>query len=390
MRIYFLMGAAQISKQGKRILIFSILIIAAAIIFSVFGPPAQEREREKPIYMVQIDAGTVLEGDSVTLLNHLADANVNTVALQVFPNEGEKKVYWKSDIAPSGDDALSAFIDLAHKKNIGIWAWMTTLDMPWIYETHPEWRVRAYKDGAYTTETGEYKRISPCVNEHREYIGKVYYELVSKYDIDGVLLQDDLYMERGEDFSDACKEAFKKEFGQELTPEVLDSDLSGKFYEWRSEQLTAVVKGVRQSIRRANPRAKLAVNVYPDSVVGKTDSNYDEYLQYIGQNYAAISDNADYAAVMAYHRTDNQPVEWVKEVARQALLQADPKKVIIKVQGIDWVSGKKLPDAEVKRALALAEEAGARNFGIYLWNFDISDFGIVFGKALAQLTGISI
>jgi len=337
------------------------------------------KETKEPLYLAQIDAETVLKYGNEALIEDMIKGNVNTVVLQVFPDD-KYGVYWNSSIAPTKKDLLRDFIDKAHDNNIEVWPWMTTLNMQWVYENNPEWRVKAYKNGKYTTDTGWYKRISPCVLEHREYINNLYTEIALKYDIDGILLQDDLYWGENEGFNDKCKQLFYDEFGTDLNHSILQSDLEDEFYEWRAKQLTDVVKGINENVKKVNPDVKLAVNIYPDSVIGETDPHYKTHMSYIGQNYSQLSDNSDYVVIMTYHKMDKQPVEWIGEITKQAIKQSNPNKIIIKVQGVDWNTNTKISNNEVKQALNLAKINGAKNLGIYLCNFSMSDFDLDFEK----------
>ena len=342
-------------------------------IFLTLNNNGNKFKTEEHVYLAQIDARTVMDKDE-GLIKDLLKGNVNTIALQVYPDDNEVL----SSSLSLNKEMLKDFINISHKNNLKIWFWMTTLDIPQIYEKNPQWRIKAYKKGKYTTETGWYKRVSPCAQEHRDYLYKFYYELASQYEIDGILLQDDLYLGENEDFSDSCKQLFRQEFGLDLNPSILETPLRHEFYEWRAAQLTEIVKGINATIKRAKPDIKLGVNIYPDSVIGNTDPSYKNYLSEIGQNYSQLSNNADYAVIMAYHRIDEQPVNWVGEVTNQAIKQINPDKVIIKVQGVDWNNGIKIPNIELKKALLSAKENGAENFGIYLWNFNMSDFDLVF------------
>lgn len=347
--------------------LFFTCMVAAGNLNMYYAEPA------RPVYLAQIDAQTVIGYGSDAVINDLIKGGINTVALQVFPDNGEKGVYWNSSLVPTKEDTLGRFIDKAHEKNLRVWAWMVTLDMPLVYEKHPEWRVKAYIDGKYTDDTGWYKRISPFVDEYNEYIRSLYKEIAGKYDVDGFLLQDDLYLSNAEGFDNASKMAYEHDFGKKLTPDILHTDSEAdKFCDWKAKQLTHVVREIRAEVQAVDPRLIVAVNVYPETVTLEPSNE-------ICINFTDIADNADYAAVMAYQKLDPvHPVSWVGNVTKDAIRKVGSDKVILKIQGTDWNNSIKLPNDEVKLALDLAKKNGAKNFGIYLYNYEMSDYGLKF------------
>ena len=106
-------------------------------------------------------------------------------------------------------------VEKAHKENIQVFAWMTTLDCPWVLADHPEWGVVAYdwETGDYLTNASWWLRVSPFNTQHVEYLKELYADL-AQYDIEGIVFQDDLYLTDNEDFSWYAAAAYSQEFGK--------------------------------------------------------------------------------------------------------------------------------------------------------------------------------
>lgn len=104
-------------------------------------------EQEEPAHMYKIfgaqyDTGDLYSVDVNRLIQQLKEAGVNTVIFRVFDYEYEPLsdcgVYFQTDHAPVKRDVLQEVVEKAHKENIQVFAWMTTLDCPWVLADHPE------------------------------------------------------------------------------------------------------------------------------------------------------------------------------------------------------------------------------------------------------------
>ena len=323
------------------------------------------------VYFVQVDAKTVVKIGADAVVSDLLAGGVNTVALQVFSDEDIVGVYWDSEIAPVREDILGEFVSVAHENGLSVFAWMTTLDMPWVYEEYPEMRLKRNDGGKITTDTGWYDRVSPCSSEHRAYVADVFTEIVRNYDIDGFLLQDDLYWGSDEVFDEFTRNEYFKYTGRVLTVKAAQSDA---FHWWKSEWLTLVVKEVNDAVKEVDPGVRLAVNVYAGCPLDKPWC-----LSSFGQDYDALSLNSDYMAIMAYPVLSGESPEWVGDVATLALARERAgKETIIKVQVVDWDVGEDVDADDVRKALEAAKSGGARNLGFYLSGRSMSEIGIDF------------
>ncbi|MDD2612983.1 MAG: family 10 glycosylhydrolase, partial [Bacteroidales bacterium] len=136
------------------------------------------------------------------LLDKLQKSGINVVLFQVRP---EADAWYDSPYEPwsryitgeqgkdPGWDPLAFMVKECHKRNIDIHAWLNpyrvktsptkVLAKTHIYFKHPEWFI----------DYGEYTWFDPGNPECREFIETVVKDIVKRYDIDGIHLDDYFY-----------------------------------------------------------------------------------------------------------------------------------------------------------------------------------------------------
>ena len=191
----------------------SILLILT--LFIAFGVKAQNTskypKREFRAVWIQAVNGQfrgmpteALQKTLISQLNSLQEAGINAIIFQVRP---EADALYASEIEPwsrfltgtQGQapspywDPMQFMIDECHKRGMEFHAWINpyrtktnlnnTLTPNHIYNQHPEWFV-TYGNQLY---------FDPALPESRDYIGQVVTEIVSRYDIDGIHMDDCFY-----------------------------------------------------------------------------------------------------------------------------------------------------------------------------------------------------
>ena len=142
--------------------------------------------------------------DFIRKLNYLQKCGINAIIFQVRP---EADAFYKSDIepwsrfytgrqglAPDGDfDVMAFLIEECHKRNMEFHAWLnpyrastagnTRFADSHIYNKHPEWFVTYNKQILF----------DPGLPESRQFICRVVRDIVSRYDIDAIHMDDYFY-----------------------------------------------------------------------------------------------------------------------------------------------------------------------------------------------------
>ena len=168
---------------------------------------------------------------------------------------------WSSDLVSErgkdpGYDPLAFVVEEAHKRGIEVHAWMnpyrfSTASTYWdgqagdYRETHPEWIL------TYPVQDGKYNAImNPALPEVRQRITDIVREVVTNYDVDGVVFDDYFYAYGG-------------------TPADLDADAQQKYKpedmslgDWRRENINKMVASVYNMIQKEKPYVTFGVSPF--------------------------------------------------------------------------------------------------------------------------------
>ena len=200
-------------------------------------------------------------------LTEMLDAHqrsgINAVMLQIRPaadalyaksrEPWSKWLTGKQGKAPEGGyDPLEFAVTEAHKRGMELHAWFNpyraTTDSKF-YALSPEHITRTKPDWFFTY--GGIKLFNPGIPEVRDYIVKVFLDVVDNYDIDGVHLDDYFYPYQidGQHIKDA--ETFKK-YGGEF------DDIK----DWRRNNFDLLIKMLSDSIHKHKPYLKFGISPF--------------------------------------------------------------------------------------------------------------------------------
>ncbi|MGE5179100.1 MAG: glycoside hydrolase family 10 protein [Bacteroidota bacterium] len=239
------------------------------------------------------------------------EMHANTILAQV---RGRGDAYYKSDIAPPGEDIggapagfdpLDRLIQRAHAAGLEVHAWINVY-LVWsagapptsplhVVNAHPEWiSVRA--DGTRLVEMVplefQEERIegmflapgNPAVKRHLREIVK---EIVTRYAVDGIHLDYVRYPEPTVGYDAATRTEFERQFG--VDPLQIDNpdsttlavvgadrlpDLRAKWIQWKRDQVTDLVRTLRADLNLQGRPIKLTAAVIADE-----NAALNRYLQ---------------------------------------------------------------------------------------------------------------
>jgi len=198
-----------------------------------------------------------------TLFDFLQDAGMNAIIFQIRPaadafyaksrEPWSKWLTGKQGLAPDpAYDPLEFAISEAHKRGMELHAWFnpyratndnkySTLSPTHITNIKPEW---------FFTYGGK-KQFDPGIPEVRDYIVKVFLDVVDNYDIDGVHMDDYFYPYEisGQHINDA---ATFKAYGGGFT------DIN----DWRHHNVDTLIEMLGDSIHQHKPRVKFGVSPF--------------------------------------------------------------------------------------------------------------------------------
>lgn len=309
-----------------------------------------------------------------SLFSKWQECGVNTVIIRVFHNNGDRYhmgvktqlnegVYFKTSAAPLIYDVLHDIIPIAKTYNLKVFAWMTTRYADYgVDNLEP---VIAYSlDNKKYFATKGLNIFSLAVQRH---IIKIFSDLAS-YPIDGILLQDDLFLRFNEGFNNSTVTLFKSETGKNAKPELFFIKLNGKitytdaFWEWRqwkSNKIADFISTLNENIKAKNPSLKLMVNLTYEAV-----SNPKGALAWLAHDLSVLKDVSDYFSLMAYHRQIKnelkldfiQTKQYLQSMINQCLLILSdaPQRFLFKVQVKDWDSNKLIEETELRSIITSA------------------------------------
>ena len=290
-----------------------------------------------------------LKQNLIGQLNSLQKAGINAIIFQVRP---EADALYASRLEPWSRfltgvqgkapepywDPMQFMIDECHKRGMEFHAWInpyrtkTTLKSELapnhVYNIHPEWFV-TYGDQLY---------FDPALPESRRHICMVVSDIVSRYDVDAIHMDDYFYPYpiKGKDFPDDASFA------------RCGGGFSNKG-DWRRSNVNVLIKKLHETIREIKPWVKFGVSPFgiyrnesSDPLGSKTKGlqNYDDlyadvllwaregWIDYnIPQIYWEIGHKAaDYETLVKWwaRNTENRPL-FIGQSVMNTVQNADPK-----------------------------------------------------------------
>lgn len=305
-------------------------------------------------------------------LDRLKRAGIDTVILRVFHNKDDRfypfvkskeqtGVYFKTGESPVIADVLGQILDMAHKKGLRVFAWMTTRYADYGLEDKKDLNCKAYD--FYTKELVSCKGLDLFNEEAVHHLEKLFSDLAA-YPIDGILFQDDLMLKHNEGFGRYSEALYKKDTGKRLLPAKLYTSAEDreenpqytpefwKWAAWKNKRLLQVAMRVEAVVKKKNPDAKFVINLMYESV-----SNPTYAMAWLSQSLGeAVKHGFDYYAIMAYHRQMQEELKkapseinsLIEKMTNEAVKSVgEPQRVIMKFQTIDWNTSESLPGKDV-------------------------------------------
>lgn len=256
------------------------------------------------------------KGDIGKFFQEAKEKGINTVFFRVFHNskdrahlglplQCESGVYYETQHACTVYDLLSDVVKAAHDNNIKLYAWMATRSLSFLkYKENMSMSLSA--SGGHETGYG----ANIFKKEVRDILLGLFEDL-AKYEIDGILFQDDFIIKYTEGSDRYAAFLFKEEIGIEVKSEnffksvktyngrKVFSEYTENFYtwaEWKSSQLSLLFKELKERAKTHNPKIKFAANIYYETPIDEKAG-----IAWYSQNLTALKNaGADYFAVMGY------------------------------------------------------------------------------------------
>ncbi len=283
----------------------SILRITLVLFLSIAGLLAQSKYEFRAAWVstvLRLDwpssaIVTSQKAQMIKILNGMEKAKMNAVIFQVRPS---CDVFYDSEIEPWSNwltgtegkapnpyyDPLEFAIEEAHKRNIELHAWFNPyrakkgtsngVTSEHVFNKHPEWILEVDSDGStglsnyYGLDGWALKKsnttidyiLNPGMAEVRKYVLDVIMEVVNKYDIDGVHMDDYFYPYGG--ITNEDQSTFELE-GRGIS----------NINDWRRNNINIFLKSINDSINSVKSHVKFGMSPFgiwknnvPSGIVG--------------------------------------------------------------------------------------------------------------------------
>ena len=248
------------------------------------------------------------QDELIAIFDRLQAGNMNAVCLQV---RGRSDAFYQSSYEPwaaelagargkdPGYDPLAFAIEEAHKRGLELHAWVnpfrvtssgTLSSSDMVKQNAGQWIIQ-YNNGSFTGEI-----IDPGYPEAREYVLNVLMEIISNYDIDGIVMDDYFYPYGGTTTEDAASKALHK------PANVVDVNQDGDTDDdWRRSNVDVFLEELYNQIQATKPWVRLGMGTFG---IWTTQTK-------VAQAYG-ISLPSGISGLDDYDVQACNPVEWVK------------------------------------------------------------------------------
>ena len=244
-------------------------------------------------------ARNVQKSGLISVLDKLQAANFNTVFFQI---RGMSDAFYKSKYEPwsqylssvrgadPGWDPLAFIIEEGHKRGIEIHAWLNPYrystaseshgNLPGDYATvHPEWLLDY---GSFT------KILNPGMPEVRQRISDIVADIITNYDVDGIVFDDYFYVSGTTDAMD------QQQF-ELYNPKGLSRG------DWRRENVNQMVRDVQARINNIKPYVTFGIS--PAGVAASSSAVAAKY----GVEPSPVGSDWQYAGIYS------DPLAWLND-----------------------------------------------------------------------------
>jgi len=175
-------------------------------------------------------------------------------------------------------DMLAEAIAIGHEHNFAVIPWfeygLMTEEGSEVMRQHPEW-VTTRQDGSYLFLHGENDQhrlawFNPAHPEVQKLLVDLIVEVVKKYDIDGIQLDDHFGMPPELGYDNYTLALYRKSHGGRLPPaDIRDPE----WMRWRARSLTNLMVKIAKAVRAVKPNCLISLSPNPK------DFSYIKYLQ---------------------------------------------------------------------------------------------------------------
>lgn len=305
-------------------------------------------------------------GDWDRTMRELSEGGFNGVITNMLWGGG---AYYKSDYLPAipafsqyGDQIAQA-VRAGKKYGVEVHVWKVNFNL---IRTPKEFIEKMRVEGRLQKSTsGEEKEwLCPSHPKNRELEINSMLEVAKKYEVDGIHFDYIRYDGSNFCFCEGCQKRFSdyyfnktgKKIGDLAKQVRKDLTLRDEFDQWRADQITAVVRGVRERVDRECPKVKISAAVFRDYPNCKT-SVAQNWVRWVHEGYL------DFICPMDYTENNEIFAGWLK---------TQQKEIGGKIPFYPGIglgsSSSRLESDQVTLQMKMTRDYGAQGFTVFSLN----------------------
>ena len=313
------------------------------------------------------------DGNLDSLFSGLKDQGIDSVFIRVFHNgidryhymdvneKCKSGVYFKTDSACMVRDVLGEAVASARKYDMKIFAWMATRSLTFLKT--PEYMEKEFRKNGLADGYG----MSIFNKDAADTVRQLFRDL-AKYDIDGILFQDDFILRYREGASEYALKAYEADTGINLTYDKLFGCKGGlgetkvpggcldtfiPWTEWKNNRMMEFYQSLKIAAMQENPDLVIAGNVYYETPLDEA-KGMSWYAQSIS---SMLAYGFDYLAVMGYHDqiagelklNREDAIKTVERIADNLKKTVVPTtRILMKVQRVSFSNSGKLGNEHIE------------------------------------------
>jgi hypothetical protein len=280
--------------------------------------------------------------------SRLQAAGLSKAILRVFSDDERRGgLYFDSGFFPPVRPALAAWAGEYARSPLPLWAWMGARKFAWLHRQDlldREWRA------------GEERSIPKLdlFNPQAQDLIVGLFSRLAGQGVAGILIQDDLTLQRFEGFSSWGKASFSRAAGLTADPGRMLAAGTSHQRAWedlKTSRVSALLGRIVAACRQAGPGVEIGLNVHYEAPLTPERAR----SWYAFDAAAAGASGVDRFYLMAYHRQMQAEMnlgEGANRLYFRRMLEAALKlwgsRLVVKLQVRDWQTSKPLPLEELR------------------------------------------
>ena len=241
------------------------------------------------VWMTNIDSDVLFSRDNLDrATQRLKRLNFNTIyptvwngGYTLYPSAVAEKTYGKAvDPEPrlQNRDMLAEAIDLGHQQGLAVIPWfefgLMSEERAELTRQHPDW-LTSRKDGSTVTVQGDrgqhrFVWLNPARPEVQTFLSDMIAEVVSKYKVDGIQLDDHFGIPVDFGYDDFTVALYQKDHNGKRPP---DNQKDPEWIAWRARLVTDLMVKIFANVKTTKPNCIISLSPNPK------DFSYANYSQ---------------------------------------------------------------------------------------------------------------